>query len=166
MEVLKASHQVIQYDSRAAQKPLSERNMEDKLDAYYKCFRQHYSNIFWPQMDIHQDDVDVIMGIDDERNDIEFATPMNEFRKGILQNYINRREAEGTFANLEGESVILVNKRLVFLSKGAGFGELALMSSVKRMASVRVVVDSCLAILTRREFSIVMRRAQKRKIAE
>ena len=77
-----------------------------------------------------------------------------------------RREAEGTFSNLEGESVILVNKRLVFLSKGAGFGELALMSSVKRMASVRTVVDSCLAILTRREFTIVMRRAQKRKIAE
>ena len=77
-----------------------------------------------------------------------------------------RREADGTFSNLEGESVILVNKRLVYLSKGAGFGELALMSSVKRMASVRVVVDSCLAILTRREFSIVMRRAQKRKIAE
>ena len=48
VEVLKASHQVIQYDSRIAQKPLFERKMEDKLDAYYKCFRQHYSNIFWP----------------------------------------------------------------------------------------------------------------------
>ena len=41
-------------------------------------------DIFWPQMDIHRDDVDVIMGIDDERNDISYATPMNEFRKGVL----------------------------------------------------------------------------------
>ena len=62
--------------------------------------------------------------------------------------------------------MILVSKRLVILSKGAGFGELALMSSVKRMASVRVIADSCFAILTRQDFSVVMRRAQKRKIAE
>ena len=67
---------------------------------------------------------------------------------------------------MDDESVILANKRLVFLGKGAGFGELALMSSVKRMASVRTVVDSCLAILNRRDFGVVMRRAQKRKIAD
>ena len=35
-------------------------------------------------MDIHREDVDVIMGIDDEWNDINFAAPLNEFRKGIL----------------------------------------------------------------------------------
>lgn len=62
--------------------------------------------------------------------------------------------------------MILVNKRLAFLGKGAGFGELALLSNVKRMASVRTIVDSCLAIMTRRDFSVVMRRAQKRKIAD
>ena len=84
VEVLKASHQVIEYDSRAYSKPLAERKMEDKLNAYYKCFKQYYNDIFWPQMDIHREDVDVIMGIDDERNNINFAAPLNEFRKGIL----------------------------------------------------------------------------------
>ena len=34
------------------------------------------------------------------------------------------------------------------------------------MASVRVVVDSTLAILNRKNFSTVMRRASKRKISE
>ena len=39
--------------------------------------------------------------------------------------------------NIEGDPVILINKPLITLEKGAGFGELALMSNVKRMASVR-----------------------------
>ena len=60
----------------------------------------------------------------------------------------------------------MVNKRLVFLNMGAGFGELALLSGVKRMASVRAIVDSTLAILNRNNFSTVMRRASKRKIVE
>ena len=60
----------------------------------------------------------------------------------------------------------MVNKRLVFLNMGAGFGELALLSGVKRMASVRTIVDSTLAILNRKNFSTVMRRASKRKIVE
>ena len=60
----------------------------------------------------------------------------------------------------------MVNKRLVFLNKGAGFGELALLSGVKRMASVRTIIDSTLAILNRKNFSTVMRRASKRKIVE
>ena len=54
----------------------------------------------------------------------------------------------------------------MFLSRGAGFGELALLTGVKRMASVRAIVDSTLAILNRKNFSNVMRRASKRKIAE
>ena len=165
-EVLKASQLVVEYEGESARKPKKPRDMEEKVEAYYRAFRRHYRDIFWPEMDIAQEDVDEILGINNERHDVNFAAPLNEFRSGILQNYIKRREADGTFTNMEGESVILVNKRLVFLGKGAGFGELALMSSVKRMASVRTIVDSCLAILTRRDFSVVMRRAQKRKIAD
>ena len=110
--------------------------------------------------------MDEILGINNERHDVNFAQPLNEFRYGFLLSYIKRREEDGTFINAEGDPVFLINKPLILLNKGAGFGELALMSSVKRMASVRTSTDSCLAILTRRDFTIIMRSAQKRKIAE
>ena len=105
--------------------------MADKVDAYFRAFKKYYRDIFWPQMDITQDEVDGILGIDNRRNrDANFAKELNQFRQGVMQNYIQRRESEGTFFNLDGESVILVNKRLVFLSRGAGFGELALLTGV------------------------------------
>ena len=108
-------------------------------------------------MDITKDEVKAFLGLENDVDDAKKALQLNDFRQGELQNYIQRRDLQGTFTNIVGDSVILVNKRLVTLGKGAGFGELALMSSVKRMASVRTVTASKLAILTRKDFTAVMR---------
>ncbi len=75
--------------------------MEEKVKAYYNAFGRHYRDIFWPNMDIAQVDVDEVIGINNERHDVNFAAPLNEFRSGILQNYTTRREAVGTFVNTE-----------------------------------------------------------------
>ena len=81
-------------------------------------------------MDIVKEDVDNILGIPAGKNDTSESKPLNEFRQGLLKSYIKRREtAESPWLNIQGDAVILVNKRLVFLGKGAGFGELALMQN-------------------------------------
>ena len=50
VEVLKASQVVINFENKANK--IEERTMEDKIKAYYFAFREHYRNIFWPEMDI------------------------------------------------------------------------------------------------------------------
>ena len=98
--------------------------------------------------------------------DLKFVRPLDDYRQGILKNYIQRREERNVFINANNESFILVRKPLVNLAKGAGFGELALMGFSKRMASVMTITESCIATLDRGSFTHVMRRAQKKKIAE
>ena len=84
-EVLKASHQVIEYEGPSASLPLADRPMADKVDAYFKAFKKYYRDIFWPQMDITQDEVDEILGIDGRRKrDANFAKELNQFRQGII----------------------------------------------------------------------------------
>ena len=113
-------------------------------------------------MGIKKEDVEKIYDIDNgvARSDV----PVNQFWYEFLAKYIRKHESSKQFRNSTGEPVFFVNKRLVVLEKGAGFGELALMSSVKRMASVVTATDSCFATLTRQEFLMVMRRSQKRKM--
>lgn len=62
-----------------------------------------------------------------------------------------------------GLPYILLNRRLVSLGEGTAFGEVALLSNVKRMASVKTTVPTLLATITRHEFSTVLRKAMKRK---
>ena len=57
-----------------------------------------------------------------------------------------------------------MNKSLVHLEKGAGFGELALMSNVKRMTTCRASQQMTLGTLNRKSFTIILHRAQKKKI--
>lgn len=59
-----------------------------------------------------------------------------------------------------------MNKNLISLKKGAGFGELALMSDEPRMASVKTLEKCVLATLTKNDFMKVIRRAQKRKMIQ
>ena len=59
-----------------------------------------------------------------------------------------------------------MNKKLVYLEVGAGFGELALMSDMKRMTTCRAKGVCLLGTLNRKNFSAILRRAQKRKIAK
>lgn len=59
-----------------------------------------------------------------------------------------------------------MNQTLVFLSKGAGFGELALMSVTSRMSTCRAAELCTLGTLSRNDFSTILKKAQKRKIVE
>ena len=76
-------------------------------------------------------------------------------------NYISRHDKAKNFFDMYGHPTILVNKHLVDLKAGAGFGELALMSvsEIKRMATVTSKTSCILATLTRHDFMSVMRRA-------
>jgi len=65
---------------------------------------------------------------------------------------------------LEGNPTLPVLKKIASLGIGNGFGELALMSDIPRMASVKTTVDTCFATLSRKDFNAVIRRAQKRKM--
>lgn len=38
--------------------------MKDKIKAFYQAFLKYYDQIFWPDMDISQDEVDQILGIE------------------------------------------------------------------------------------------------------
>lgn len=69
---------------------------------------------------------------------------------------------------------MLVNKHLVYLQTGAGFGELSLLANMseseadamkKRMATVRTTTDCYLATLTADNFMSVLKRAKKRQMA-
>ena len=133
VEVFKAQECVIAYEKGSNEETI---NIDDKITAYYDTFLSQYNDIFWPGMDIVQSAVDEILGIAHTGHDLSRAHPLNEFRQGILLNYIKRREEKQEFINSEGNYYILVRQPLVNLSKGAGFGELALMGVAKRMASV------------------------------
>ena len=75
----------------------------------------------------------------------------------MLQGYVRKHEKDPNFKNHNGEPVLLVNKHLINLHAGAGFGELALMSDINRMATVKTAVSPCvLATLTRKDFANVM----------
>ena len=58
----------------------------------------------------------------------------------------------------------MVNRSLVYLEMGAGFGELALMSDTKRMTTCRANTKCTLGTLNRKNFSAILRRAQKKKM--
>ena len=131
--------------------------MDDKIKAHYNAFIKHYDDIFWPHMDITKEAVDEILGVD-SIDGIKSVRPLNTYREMKLKDYIVMRTVVEKFVDPDGKYFLMVNKRLARLHKGQGFGELALMSSVRRMASVRTTKDSCLATLTRREFLVVMRR--------
>ena len=84
---------------------------------------------------------------------------MNGTSYNILQDYIIDHELDSNFINSQGDVVIPINRCIVQLSNGSGFGELALLSDIKRMASIRTTVPSCLATLTRSHFSACLRKA-------
>ena len=77
-----------------------------------------------------------------------------------FDDYINKIE---TKQNENGIPFIFVNRRLVSLGEGCAFGEVALLSNVNRMASVRTTKPTILATIKRHEFSIVFRKVMKRK---
>lgn len=77
-----------------------------------------------------------------------------------MEMYVRRHEKGSTYRDSLGQPIFLINKHLVFLTAGAGFGELALMSDMKRMATVRTSCKtSFLCTLTKKNFANVMRRA-------
>ena len=120
-------------------------------------------------MDITRDQVAYILGIEDDTSldARKHAKPMSLLKKGTLAIYIQKHEDKEVpkFFDSEGNACLLINKSLVFLEKGAGFGELALLSDTDRMTTCRANTKCSLGTLCRKNFSIILRRAQKRKIA-
>ena len=58
--------------------------MKDKIKAYYQAFLNHYDQIFWPDMDISQDEVDQILGIEGTNQNLNYVKPLNDWRRGML----------------------------------------------------------------------------------
>ena len=59
----------------------------------------------------------------------------------LLLKYIEPREYNPEIKDATGCPMIYVNKSIVKLGTGLGFGELALISSTPRMASIRASMD-------------------------
>ena len=112
-------------------------------------------------MDISKSEINVILGIVEgqRRGRVVNLTPLTAARNGMLQDYIIDHELNSKYINSQGEAFIVVNRKLVELSTGSGFGELALMSDIKRMASIRTITYCSLATLNRANFSICLRKA-------
>lgn len=90
---------------------------------------------------------------------------MTALRKFDLWRYIEKHEYSENFVNYQGQICMLVNKNLVYLERGAGFGELALLSGdSKRMSTCRANTKCSLGTLSRRNFSTILRKAQKKRI--
>jgi hypothetical protein len=67
----------------------------------------------------------------------------------MLDDYI--RSHEKSFVD-QGKPYIYVSLRLVCLGSGFGFGELALMKDIVRMASVRTTCTTTLATMSKKDF--------------
>lgn len=119
-------------------------------------------------MDITREEVASILGISAYANygtEVS-AQKLETARESKLWNYIEFHEERGNYFDSHGQPCILLNQRLVYLWRGAGFGELALMSDTARMSTCRANVDCILGTLNRKNFSNILRRSQKRKIQE
>lgn len=144
-----------------------EEDIQDRALAYFRVIMENYDRIFWAGMDVTRDEVDDMIGI--LRDNGEGGTgkilsmpewPINQQRQVMLQGYVRRHDKDPNFKNHNGEPTLLVNMHLINLHAGAGFGELALMSNINRMATVCTAVSpSVFLTLTRKDFSNVLRRA-------
>ena len=118
-------------------------------------------------MDITKKEVTNILGAQDNPEDpAKFAKPLTKARRKKLHDYIEMHEKKESFVNSDGKVCLKVYHRIVNLEKGAGFGELALMSVSSRMSTCRAMTDCTLGTLNRNDFSTILKKAQKRKIYE
>ena len=92
-------------------------------------------------MDITKEEVIQLLGMEPDKKTYDpyrDATPMTALRKYDLWRYIEKHEYSENFVNYQGQICMLVNQNLVYLERGAGFGELALLSGdTKRMSTCR-----------------------------
>lgn len=72
------------------------------------------------------------------------------------------KRMEKTKSQREG-ACIFVNKTLINLGVGTGFGELALMSNQPRMSTIKTTTASTFATLSKGEFATLIKKAIKRK---
>ena len=122
----------------------------------------------WPNMDVSQEQVAYLLGIEDDLNKdpMKFAKPLDQLKKSNLSFYINSREYSQILFNEDGQPCISVNKDIVQLERGSGFGDMALMSDGVRMTTCIATTKCCLGTLNRKNFGIILRRASKRKIQQ
>ena len=59
-----------------------------------------------------------------------------------------------------------MNRRLVFLGAGAGFGEMALIGDDKRMATIVTSSDCIFAKMNKIDFKLILRKALRRKMSD
>lgn len=115
--------------------------------------------VFWPFMNVTKKVMDDILGI---KPGVSFAEIRLRGAKQERQLDDFIKAHHKAFQD-QGKPFIYVNQRLVNLGSGTGFGELALMSDITRMASVRTTCNTTLATMSRKEFTAVLRKAMKRK---
>lgn len=144
--------------------------LERKTQEYFEALREHYCQIHWGEFDATKEQVAHFLGIEEDPSldPIVHAKPLNLARTEALVAYIEVREAQEPefYSNSDGVACLPVNRSLVFLQRGAGFGEMALLSdTVKRMTTCRADTHCCLGTLNRKNFSAILRRAQIRKIS-
>ena len=101
------------------------------------------------------------MGIDEKPglDPRKFSKPMDNIKKVHLLQYIQEHEQDDSYFTSDGQPCLKLNRGLVFLERGAGFGEMALMSETLRMASCMATRKSLMGTIKRKDFSAILSRA-------
>jgi hypothetical protein len=125
-------------------------------ESFLNAIAENYSYIFWPKMLITEHQMSQLIKITHLAG--RMFAEVKDFPK--FEEWIVRYMKHNID---QGDPFIHVSKKLVSLGKGTGFGELALMSSGPRMASIRTLSSTSLASMSRLDFAIVLKKAVKRK---
>jgi CRP-like cAMP-binding protein len=148
VEILKANKVFIDHDEDKLDTVSGEDERILRRTAYIKAFQENFNIIFWPFMDISKKGVEEIFDLQKGVIHAEFRLK-GQKQERMLDDYI--RSHEKSFVD-QGKPYIYVSLRLVCLGSGFGFGELALMKDIVRMASVRTTCTTTLATMSKKDF--------------
>ena len=136
---------------------------QKKIKEYYEGWKEFYQDIHWSGTDITKEKVAYFLGIE-ENPDLDprvHAQPLTNMKQTALYSCIMVHESQEPelFCNSNGQPCFPVNRSLVYLQQGAGFGELALMSDSVRITTCRADTFCSIGTLNRKNFAAILRRA-------
>ena len=133
---------------------LASEAMYERTQLHFKAITENYEDIHWAGMRVAKQELDCILGVKRIGGQWKMPKwPISDQKYKKFEKYVQRLEANPIYMNHDGHPFLPVNKHLVNLHAGAGFGELALMSNVERMATVKTSTScNILATMNREEF--------------
>lgn len=111
-----------------------------------------------------------ILGIEyDQKSGDATFLPWSKYpvkKRRLLKAYTKLHEKDKTSINMSGQPTLYVNRRLVFLGAGAGFGEMALIGDEKRMATIVTNSNCIFAKMSKIDFKLILRKSLRRKMSD